>query len=225
MNKVLTHTVKYFLAVILLISFQTVSAESKRIGILVYDGVLTSDITAPLEVFGVASKLSWFSDYEVITIGVTNKSTITTEEGLKLGADTWIGNNPDVDVLLLPSSYTMEPLLKNKDLISFISAKAKVADYMASNCSGSSLLAEAGVLNGKKATTWAGGESDFQSDYPKVKVQTDQNVVVDGNVITSNGSVVSYQAALTLLKLMTSESKANEVAETIQFARLSNQSY
>jgi len=219
------NTVKYIIATALLVCFQNASAATKTIGIVIFDGVLTSDVTAPLEVFGVASKLSWFADYEVITISVKNSPSITTEEGLTLGADTWIGKKPKVDVLLLPSSYTMKPLVNNKNLISYIATTATTADYMASNCSGSSLLAQAGVLDGKKATTWAGGEKDFQSNYPKVKVQFDQNVVVDDKVITSNGSVVSYQAALTLLKLMTSERKANEVAETIQYARLSKHAY
>nr|WP_231583886.1 MULTISPECIES: hypothetical protein [unclassified Vibrio] len=63
---------------------QAAHAADKRIGILVYDGVLTSDVTAPLEVFGVASRLTWFSDYEVLTISVSDQKTITTEEGLKL---------------------------------------------------------------------------------------------------------------------------------------------
>jgi transcriptional regulator GlxA family with amidase domain len=200
-------------------------ADSKTIGVVVFDGVLTSDVTAPLEVFGVASKLSWFADYEVVTIGVNSAQQITTEEGLKIGVDAWIGDAPQLDVLLLPSSYSMEPLLKNKALIQFIQSHAKQVDWLASNCSGSFLLGEAGVLDGKKATTWAGGEADLQKAYSAIDVQFDTNVVVDGNVITSNGSVVSYQAALTLLKMMTSEGKANEVADTIQYARLSNQPY
>jgi transcriptional regulator GlxA family with amidase domain len=83
------------------------------------------------------------------------------------------------------------------------------------------LLAEAGVLDGKKATTWAGGESDFQRQYPKVDVQFDQNMVIDDGILTANGSVVSYQAALTLLKSISSMKKAQEVASTIQFSRLS----
>lgn len=69
----------------------TVSAADKTIGILVYDGVLTSDVTAPLEVFGVASRLTWFSDYDVVTISVTDTHTVTTEEGLKIGVDTGSG--------------------------------------------------------------------------------------------------------------------------------------
>jgi transcriptional regulator GlxA family with amidase domain len=198
-------------------------AASKTIGIVVFDGVLSSDVTAPLEVFGVASKLSWFSDFKVVTIGVNKQTFVTTEEGLKLGVDTWIGAHPKVDVLIVPSSYTMQPLIKNVALIDFIRTSAKNVEWLASNCSGSSLLAEAGVLNGRKATTWAGGEQALQQSYPKVDVQFDTNVVVDGHILTSNGSVVSYQAALTLLRLMSSLEKAHEVADALQFSRLSQQ--
>jgi len=120
----------------------------------------------------------------------------------------------------MPSSYHMEPLLKNKDLIQYIKDTAKQAEWMASNCSGAFVLAEAGILSGKKATTWAGGESDLKNDYPEVDVQFDTNFVIDGNVITSNGSVVSYQAAFALLEKMSSESRAEEVREALQSKRL-----
>jgi transcriptional regulator GlxA family with amidase domain len=195
-------------------------AADKRIGIIVFDGVLTSDVTAPLEVFGVASKKSWFENYEVITINVSNSDHIVTEEGLSLRVDDHLKNRPEVDVLLMPSSYDMQPLLENQALLQYLRDTAKQADWMASNCSGAFVLAEAGLLAGKKATTWAGGEADFQSDYPQVDVQFDTNYVIDGKVITSNGSLVSYQAAFALLEQMASSRKANEVREALQTQRL-----
>jgi len=200
-------------------------AADKKIGILVFDGVLTSDITAPLEVFGVASRKSWFTDYTPIVIAVEKTDKITTEEGLSIAVDSWIGEHPKVDVLIVPSSYSMEPLINNSSLISFIQRTGKDAEWMASNCSGAFLLGEAGLLNGLKATTWAGGEAHLKKAYPKIDVQFDSNVVIDNNVITSNGSLVSYQAALALLAKMTSERKANEVAEALQYQRFSQQRY
>ena len=200
-------------------------AADKRIGILVYDGVLTSDVTAPLEVFGIASRLTWFSDYEPVTISVTKQDTITTEEGLEIGVDAWIGNATDLDALIVTSSYDMDPLIGNSQLISFIKATSIKSTWMASNCSGAYLLAEAGLLDGKQATTWSGGEADLQKHYPKVNVQENKNFVVDGNIITSNGSLVSYQAALKLLSLMSSKSKAQEVADTLQYSRFSDKEF
>jgi len=123
------------------------------------------------------------------------------------------------------SSYDMAPLIENKDLINFIQATSQASDWMASNCSGAYLLAEAGLLDGKKATTWAGGEADLQKNYPLVTVLVNQNLVVDEGIITSNGSLVSYQAALKLLHLMSSESKAQEVADALQYSRFSTKPF
>ena len=84
------------------------------------------------------------------------------------------------------------------------------------------LLAEAGILDGKRATTWAGGEKKFARAYPKVKVQYDRNVVIDEGVITSNGGPVSYQSAFALLSKLSSQDFSNEISEKIQFNRLKN---
>lgn len=210
---------------LMLIFALSANASNKTIGIVVFDGVLTSDVTAPLEVFGIASKQAWFKDYTVKTVGVTEQSSITTEEGLRIGVDSRITQKEAFDVLIIPSSYSMKPLLKNKALITFIQQQARTAKWIASNCSGAELLAKANVLDGKKATTWAGGEAALQRRYPNVNVQTDKNIVVDGNILTSNGSLVSYQAALRLLRLMTSQETAQKVAEALQYSRLSTRAF
>jgi len=204
---------------ILLLSNAAMAAKSK-IGIIVFPGFLTSDVTAPIEVFGAATKKAWFSAYEVLVISNLKNKQVTSEEGLRIIADKTIYDNLDLDVLIVPSAYKMKPLLKNKKLINFIKKQGQSATWIASNCSGAFLLAEAGLLDGKKATTWAGGEAGLQKAYPKIKVQFDKNVVVDKNVITSNGGPVSYEAAFTLLAKLSSEKFAKEISELIQFNRL-----
>lgn len=196
-------------------------AADKRIGILVYDKVLSSDVTAPAEVFGVATRTSWFSDYEVLLIGVDrDASVVTTEEGIRLTVDRTIYDNPKLDALIVTSSYVMDTLFENKDLMNFLKEKAQDVSWLASNCSGAFLYAHAGLLDGYTATTWAGGEKQLQREFPKINVVEDRNVVVDRNRISSNGGVPSYQSALVLLAQMSSERKAKEVFETIQLNRL-----
>jgi len=198
----------------------TANAGSATIGILVFEGVLTSDVTAPIEVFGAASKKAWFSHYDVIVISATKNKSITSEEGLRIVADKTIYDEVALDVLIVPSAYEMEPFLVNKDLINYIKKQHKQARWMASNCSGAFLLGEAGVLNGKKATTWAGGEKGLAKAYPAINVQYDKNVVIDTGVITSNGGPVSYQSAFELLAKLSSQKYADEISEAIQFNRL-----
>ena len=210
------------LTIIVLIFFisNPAYAASSKIGILVFDGFLTSDVTAPIEVFGAATKKAWFSSYEVVVISAKKNKEVTSEEWLKIVADKTIYDDLELDVLIVPSSYDMEVLLKDKNLVAYIKDKSQSASWMASNCSGAFLLGEAGVLDGKKATTWAGGEKGLAKSYPKIKVQYDENVVIDSNVITSNGGPVSYQAAFSLLEKLSSQDFSKEISESIQFDRL-----
>jgi transcriptional regulator GlxA family with amidase domain len=195
-------------------------AATSTIGILVYDGFLTSDVTAPVEVFGAASKKAWFSSYKVVTVSTTQERVVHSEEGLTILADKTIYDPLSLDVLIVPSAYKMDGVLKNTDVINFIKQQGRSASWMASNCSGARLLSEAGILDGKHATTWAGGEKALAEAYPKIKVEVNKNVVVDDKVITSNGGSVSYQAALELLARLSSEKYAQEISRTIQFDRL-----
>lgn len=212
--------IKLALCLIFLSVINSAHAASSKIGILVFDGFLTSDVTAPVEVFGAATKKAWFSSYELTIISATKNKTVVSEEGLTILADSTVYDDMKLDVLIVPSAYEMDEFINNKDLINFISNQSKGASWMNSNCSGAFLLGEAGVLDGKKATTWAGGEKDLAKAYPKINVQYNQNVVEDKNVITSNGGPVSYQAAFTLLAKLSSEKFAQEISETIQFNRL-----
>lgn len=215
----------YLFAVIIgsvLFMSHTAHAATSKIGILVFDGFLTSDVTAPIEVFGAASKKAWFSSYEVVVISITQNKQVISEEGLKIIADKSIYDALDLDVLIVPSAYEMEGFVRNEKLVKYIKDKSRSVSWLASNCSGAFLLGEAGVLDGKKATTWFGGENKLLTTYPKIQVQFDKIIVVDGNIITSNGGAISYLAAFELLAKLSSKKFAQEISSAIQFDRLKN---
>lgn len=207
------------MVVALLLAFVSASqAATSRIGILVFDGVLTSDVTAPVEVFGAAGKQKWFSDYEVILIAVGSTKQVTTEEGLKIVADVTLADNIRPDILIVPGAYDVRPLVNNKALIQYIRQIATKARWLASNCAGAFILGEAGVLNNREATTWRGGETDLQQKYRQAKVRFNRNVVISGNLVTSQGGMVSYEAAMSLLELLSSSEHASAVAKQINFS-------
>ena len=212
-------------ALLMLLAFSLFAAAPHRaaaatIGILVFDGFLTSDVTAPVEVFGAASKKAWFSKYDVALIATTRATAVKSEEGLTVMANASIYDDLALDALIVPSAYAMKHVLTDPQVLAYLKKTANRGAWMASNCSGASLLAEAGLLQGKRATTWAGGEAQLAREYPEVKVVFDQNVVTDGRIITSNGGPVSYQAAFALLEQLSSAKYAQEIAEHIQFTRL-----
>ncbi len=196
------------------------TAKATTIGVLVFDGFLTSDVTAPVEVFGAASKKAGPASFKIVVVSATREKTVLSEEGLRVVADKTIYDDLSLDVLIVPSSYAMDRFVKSKDLTDFIKEQSQTAGWTASNCAGAFLLGAAGVLDGKRATTWSGGEKELAATYPMIKVELDKNVVFDEKVVTSNGGVVSYQAALELLARLSSQKHADEISDSLQFPRL-----
>ncbi len=139
------------------------SAMSKipTIGIIVFDGVLTSEVIGPAEVFGMASKLDGFKGAKVVLIGIDQRHTIRTEENVQLTVDATIADELDLDVLLVPGGNDLSHLLQHEELNTFIQKHEASAQWVGSVCAGAFVLGQAGVLDGKQATTWFGGETDL----------------------------------------------------------------
>ena len=190
------------------------------IGIIVFDGVLTAEVAGPAEVFGMASKQDWFKETKVLLIGVDDRPIIVTEEGFQLAVNVTINDDLALDVLLVPGGNDMSPLLENEPLNNFIRKQEEAAQWVGSVCAGAFLLGNAGVLDGKQATTWFGGETSLQEQFPAIQVVYDQPVVMDNRRITANGGLVSYRMALVLLGKLSSAEHAREVYETLGLNRL-----
>ena len=219
MSKI-TLVVILFIFSALFFTVNSANATTSKIGVLAIDNFLMGDVTIPVEVFGRAIKKEEFSSWDVMVISGSNNKEVVAEEGLKIITDKTIYDDLKLDVLIVPGAYNIDGFRENKDLIGFIKKQARSASWMVSNCAGAFLLGQAGVLDGKKATTWFGGEESLKEAFPKVDVQFDQNVVVDDKIITSNGSSVTYQATFELLAKLSSEKFANELSESLRFDRL-----
>lgn len=190
------------------------------IGIIVFDGVLTSEVTGPAEVFAIASQQDWFKGTQVLLVGVESQPTIQTEEGLRLTVDRTIADDVALDVLLVPGGNDMSQLLQHEQLNAFIRKHEASAQWLSSVCAGAFLLGNAGVLDGKQATTWFGGEESLQAQFPAIHVVHDQPVVLDQRRLTANGGLISYQAALVLVGQMSTAEHAQQIYKNLSMDRL-----
>ena len=195
-------------------------SETYTIGIVVFDGVLTSEVIGPAEVFAIAGQQDWFKGAKVLLIGVDPQPTIRTDEGIRLTVDATIVDELALDVLLVPGGNDMSRLLQHEKLNTFIQQQEEKALWLGSVCAGAFVLGNAGVLDGKQATTWFGGETKLQAQFPAIQVIHDKPVVVDKRRITANGGLVSYQAALVLLGQLTSAAHAREIYDSLGLGRL-----
>lgn len=197
--------------------------KRKRIVIIVVPPVDELDLVGPIKVFGSANRLAQKTIYEVEI--VTNKKDLIVqgEEGLLSFAAS--GHFLDVrgkfDSLLLVCGVATR-LERDPALFAYLKKVAPLVRRMGSVCVGAFLFAEAGLLNGKKATAhWKFG-IELAKRYPRVKVESDPIWVKDGNIYTSAGSSAGVDLALGWVEEDFGAAIAQEIArELVLFLRRS----
>jgi len=196
--------------------------ELPTIGLLMYNGVLQSEVIATSDVFAKSNE-EGKQIFNVISIAETN-SPITTEEGIRILPDYNFANCPKLTALFIPSAYDMSVQIQNVNLLDFIKEKNKETKYMVSNCAGAQLIGKSGIANGYKIVTWIGGGEQLKKDYPNLRVQNDSLVsfVEDGKFSSSNGNLLSYISALNLLEKMSNLKHRNYVESYLYLNQLQN---
>ena len=192
------------------------------IGLLMYNGVLQSEVVATSDVFAKPTEAGE-QLFNVITIAETT-NPITTEEGLHLVPDYTVENCPKLTALFVPSAYDMYAQVHNEALVNFIKQKNEETQYTVSNCAGAQLIGASGIAKGHKIVTWIGGGTQLQKDYPQLLVQNDSLVtfIEDGKFLSSNGNLASYISALELLEKMTDAQHREFVESYLYLDRLQN---
>lgn len=190
------------------------------IGLLMYNGVLTTEVTATMDVFSKTTE-EGKQLFNVITIAET-ADPIVSEEGLTIVPDYAFKNCPKLDVLFVPSAYDMYTQVHNPKIVNFIKEQDKNTQYTVSNCAGAHLIGESGIADGRKIVTWIGGGEELQKNYPNLKVQNDSVVryMEDGKYLSSNGNLISYVSALNLLKKMAGQEQVDFVESYLYLKEL-----
>ena len=113
--------------------------------------------------------------------------------GVPIVADASLAELTDVDVAVLPPVLDGldESLAANADLIVWLKRRAAEGVLLTSVCTGAYFLAEAGVLDGRRATTYPGRAMSFRRRYPGVMLEPDRRIVDEGSVISA-GATTSY---------------------------------
>ncbi len=169
---------------------------AKRIVIAVFDGVELLDVTGPAEVLSVAARLSDDACYEILLAG-PRKGPIATSSGVRIVADLAFKDvcGP-VDTVIVPGGMAGTRPLSVPAVVKWVSAQHQNWRRIASVCAGAHMLAEAGVLDGKRATTHWFSAARLAADFPSVDVDPDPIYIRSGRVWTSAG--VSSGMDLTL---------------------------
>ena len=196
-----------------------------NVGIFVFDEVEVLDFAGPFEVFsrtrllkGAESRRSDDSaPFYPFTVSIDTKP-LTATGGLKIIADYTFNNCPKIDILIVPGGYGTRTLLNNDSLLKWIKAVSDKANITASVCTGSLLLAKAGLLEGKRATTHWGAIEALKSISKDIHVISDRRVVND-EIITSAGVSSGIDMAFMIVENLYGEQVASDTSKYIEFHR------
>ncbi|MST34187.1 helix-turn-helix domain-containing protein [Acidimicrobiaceae bacterium USS-CC1] len=192
------------------------SARTRRIPrhvvLIAVDGVQALDLTGPCDVFGLADP---DGDRYRLTV-VADQPMVRCSSGLRITPDADLAAAPgDIDTLIVPGASRDRGLNVDEHVITWIREAGGRARRVASVCTGAFLLAQAGLLHGRRATTHWAATDELASSYPDIEVLADPIYVRDGNVYTSAGVTAGIDLALALVEEDLGPAAAQRVARAL----------
>src|SRR6202035_766159 len=194
-----------------------------NVGILIFDDVEVLDFAGPFEVFsrtrtvpGVESRRSEESaPFRVFTVEKT-KAPVVATGGLIVVPAFGFGDAPAIDLLLVPGGFGTRPLLEDEETLRWIRATAAASKRLTSVCTGALLLAKAGLLEGRRATTHWASLGLLATISPNVRVEREVRFVDDG-VITSAGVSAGIDMAFYVVESLCGRAVAEETARYMDY--------
>jgi cyclohexyl-isocyanide hydratase len=174
---------------------------------LIFPRLTQLDMTGPYEVLARLPNTK-------VDLVAASLDPVTTDRGMQIVPTVTYDTCPPLDVIMVPGGPGQQGLMEDEAALSFLRRQAASAKYITSVCTGSLVLAAAGLLMGKRATChWAAIE--HLSALGAIPVA--ERVVVDGNIVTGAGVASGIDFALSLAAILEGEAVAREIQLQIEY--------
>ena len=190
----------------------------RNVAILIFDEVEVLDFAGPFEVFGVADSLVGGDTFAVFTVA-ESPGTVRARHGLKIVPTHTLENCPAPDVLVVPGGIGTRPLLGKPALLEWLRVKHKRAEIVMSVCTGSLVLAKAGLLDGLRVTTHHEALALLTELAPGAIVDPTARFHDNGKVITAAGISAGIDCSLHLVARLLGEAAASATAAHMEYRR------
>ena len=177
-----------------------------RIGFLIFDDFQLLDAAGPIAAFEIAER--YRPGAYRLTVLAKCAGAVASSSGATMGAVDFRDCGP-LDTLVVAGGDGTRRAHRDEDLLNFLRERSESVRRMTSVCSGAFLLAAAGLLEGKRATTHWSRTDDFAAKFPYVRLEPDRIFVRDGNIWSSAG----ITAGIDLSLAMVGEDYGEEIAQ------------
>jgi transcriptional regulator GlxA family with amidase domain len=179
---------------------------TRTIGLLIFPDFQLLDAAGPIAAFEAGGRDTVPPAYR-LRMMARDAGPVTSSSGVQLVAEGF--SDEPLDTLIVSGGWGTREGSSSAETLAFVRAAAGRARRLASVCSGAFILAAAGLLDGRRATTHWGRAAEFARAYPQIRVEPDRIFVRDGNIWTSAGITAGIDLALA----MVAEDFGEEVAQ------------
>ena len=188
----------------------------RKVAILIFDEVEVLDFCGPFEVFAVTGGRGQDKPFDVFTVA-EKAAPITARNGLSVNPKFSFADCPQADILVIPGGYGTRPLLHNQTVLDWIKGQATNAELVMSVCTGSLLLAKAGLLENLSATTHFNAMDELRKVAPHTQVCPGQRIVDNGRVLTSAGISAGIDLSFHIVARLLGRDVAQETARWMEY--------
>jgi transcriptional regulator GlxA family with amidase domain len=169
---------------------------TRRIAVVIFPGFQLLDAAGPIAAFEIAGRFA--ESLYGIEVLAAEAGAVASSSGVRMAAAA-LGDDA-YDTIIISGGDGTRALPELAKIVAWLKRAAPAARRIASVCSGAYLLAEAGLLDGKRATTHWGRSDDFARRYPKIRLEPDRIFVREGEIWTSAGITAGIDLALALVE-------------------------
>lgn len=194
---------------------------TQTVGVYLFDEVEVLDFAGPFEVFSTASRVharlhpDGAGRFHVLTVAQESRP-ITARGGLRVEPQYTLDQHPPLDILIIPGGVVTAQL-DSRPVVDWIARSARSATITASVCTGAFLLGQAGLLDGKVATTHWEDIADLRAMFPGLQVIENQRWVDAGPIVTSAGISAGIDMSLHLVSRLAGRELALRTARQMEF--------
>ncbi|MBI2813160.1 MAG: DJ-1/PfpI family protein [Opitutae bacterium] len=188
----------------------------RTLALLLFDEVEVLDFAGPFEVFAVTDELSGHRLFRVVTVA-QEKRAIRARNGLSVNPDHAFADCPRPDILIVPGGFGTRALLKSQPVLDWVKSVNATAGIVASVCTGSLVLAAAGLLNNLRATTHCENFAELAALAPNTEVDQTCRFTDNGRVLTSAGISAGIDMSLHIVARLHGAASADKTARYMEY--------
>jgi transcriptional regulator GlxA family with amidase domain len=188
----------------------------KNVAILIFDDVEVLDFAGPFEVFAKADELRGHEPFHTFTVA-ESPGSVRARNGLKVVPDFTLETCPPPQVLVVPGGWGTRALLNKPALLEWIRIKSRTAEQVMSVCTGSLVLAKAGLLDGLRVTTHHQSLDLLRELAPAATVDPSQRFHDNGKIVTSAGISAGIDASLHVVARLLDPAAAEATARQMEY--------